>query len=210
MEKLEERCISYMAAVCEKNPDPTHDLLHVKRVVKVAKKLAQAENANLSVVVPAAYLHDCVYIAKTDARRNQASRLSADKSIEVLRDWNYPEKYFFQIHHAILAHSFSAGVVPETLEAKIVQDADRLDAIGAVGIMRCFGLSGLSLRPFYNDNDPFCTHRQANDQLNSLDHFFVKLLKLSEQLNTQAAKQEAVARVSTMQGFLRDLEAEIM
>ena len=64
MEKLEQLCDSYMSALCLQHPDPSHDILHVRRVVRIAKKLAEAEGADLDVVVPAAYLHDCVYISK--------------------------------------------------------------------------------------------------------------------------------------------------
>src|ERR1017187_3954154 len=142
MEKFENLFESYMSNLCDENPDPSHDILHVKRVVAIAKKLSLEENANLEVVVPAAYLHDCVYISKTDQRRSQASRISADRAIELLKDWKYSEELFPAIHHAISAHSFSANIPPETIEAQVVQDADRIDAMGAIGIFRCFAFSG--------------------------------------------------------------------
>lgn len=199
----------YMQKVCDDNPDPSHDIFHVQRVVALAKKLAQEENANLEIVVPAAYLHDCVYISKTDSRRTQASSLSADRALELLKSWNYPEEHLAQIHHAISAHSFSAQIPAETLEAQIVQDADRLDAMGATGIFRCFAFSGLAQRPLYSERDPFCKTRTPNDQSNTLDHFFTKLLRLPEKLNTQAAKKEGRRRLETMQSFLKALETEI-
>ncbi len=130
-----------MKQVCTENPDPSHDILHVERVVSVAKKLAREEGAKLEVVIPAAYLHDCVYISKTDARRSQASRISADHAMELLKGWNYPAEFLPAVHHAIAAHSFSAKIPPETIEAKVVQDADRLDAMGAVGLCEAFALT---------------------------------------------------------------------
>lgn len=129
-----------MNEACDENPDPSHDIHHVQRVVKLAKALAQKEGANLEIVVPAAYLHGCVYISKSDNRRKRSSMISADRALE-LAEWNYPAEFFPGIHHAILAHSFSANVPAQTLEAKVVQDADRLDAIGAIGIFRCFAFS---------------------------------------------------------------------
>lgn len=198
-----------MAELCAQNPDPSHDILHVNRVVQLAKKIAEAEGADLNVVVPAAYLHDCIYISKSDARRAQASQLSADKAIALLKEWNYPEKYFKSIHHAVMAHSFSAGVVAETLESKVVQDADRLDAIGAIGIARCFAFSGLANRAIYNEDDSFCEARAPDDKANTLDHFFIKLLKLNGKLHTNTARAEGEKRLQTMNFFLESLRTEI-
>lgn len=209
METFESLFENYMSKICNENPDPSHDILHVKRVVAIAKKLSLAEKADLEIVLPAAYLHDCIYISKTDQRRSQASRISADRAIELLRGWKYSEKLLPRIHHAISAHSFSARIFPETIEAKIVQDADRLDAMGAIGIFRCFAFSGLAQRPLYLAEDPFCKKRKPDDSSNTLDHFFTKLLHLQDRLNTDAAKQEGLKRLETMEFFLKSLENEL-
>lgn len=210
MEKFEALFKDYMVLVCELNPDPSHDIFHVERVVALAKKLAYEEGANLNIVVPAAYLHDCVYISKTDSRRSEASRLSAEKAVELLSQWAYPEEYYPSIQHAIAAHSFSAKIKPETIEAQIVQDADRLDAMGATGIFRCFAFSGLARRPLYFTPDPFCKSRAPDDQTNTLDHFFTKLLHLHDKLNTASAKAEGAKRLHTMKLFLESLERELI
>lgn len=180
MNRYEALFENFMREVCDQNPDSSHDILHVQRVVRVAQKFAVKENANLKIVVPAAYLHDCFYISKADPRRKLSSKISADKAIELLSEWGYPGEFFAGIHHAILAHSFSAGVLAETIEAKVVQDADRLDAMGAVGIFRAFAFSGLVRRPLYNPEDPFCETRTPDDQTNTLDHFFTKLIHLQD------------------------------
>ena len=200
---------NYMREVCDQNPDPSHDILHVQRVVRVARILAAEEGAKLDIAVPAAYLHDCVYISKADPRRKQSSQISADKAVELLRGWKYPEEFFAGIHHAILAHSFSAGIKAETIEAKVVQDADRLDAMGAVGIFRAFAFSGLVRRSLYNPEDPFCEVRKPDDQTNTLDHFFTKLLRLQEKLWTRSAKVEGEKRLKTMNVFLDSLRQEL-
>ena len=111
------------------NDDPAHDLLHIKRVVQTAKHLCILEKAKIEIVVPSAWFHDMVVIAKNDPRRSQASQLSADAAIDFLKKNNYPEMYFKEIAHAIESHSFSGGIPPTTIEAKIVQDADRLVAL---------------------------------------------------------------------------------
>src|SRR5580700_184411 len=112
--------------------DAAHDLAHVHRVVRNAVWLAQTEAAALEVVLPAAWLHDCVNVPKSSPERKQASRLAAAEAIRLLKAGGYPAVWHGGIAHAIEAHSFSAGIRPETAEAKIVQDADRLDALGSI------------------------------------------------------------------------------
>ena len=113
----------------QKSADSAHDTDHVQRVVINAEKFAQLENADLEIVIPAAWLHDCVAVSKDSSLRNQASKLSAEKAEQLLKEWNYPLENIDAIKHAIEAHSYSANIKPLTLEAKIVQDADRIDSI---------------------------------------------------------------------------------
>ena len=122
--------------------DAAHDRAHVERVVTTARQLAHREGAQMSLVVPAAWLHDCVSLAKDDPERDQASRRAADTAVRYLDRAGYPSDTHAAIRHAIEAHSYSAGIEAETAEARVVQDADRLDALGAVGIARCFLVGG--------------------------------------------------------------------
>ncbi|MDX9732044.1 MAG: hydrolase, partial [Bdellovibrionales bacterium] len=126
-----------------------------------------------------------------------------------LREISYPEKYLSEIAHAIEAQSFSGGIVAETLEAKIVQDADRLDGLGAIGIARCFVTAGLLRRPLYSQGDAFCEHREPSDREFTLDHFYQKLLRVAETLNTNAAKTEGARRAGIMRRYLADLRCEV-
>lgn len=205
IEKELEKKISGIASA----EDPAHDLLHFKRVVKVAKDICEKENAKAEVVIPAAWLHDFVIIPKNDSRRKQASQLSAEAAILFLKELSYPEKYFDEIAHAIAAHSFSANIETKTLEAKIVQDADRLDGLGAIGIARCFATAGLLKRLFYSEMDPFCESRAIDDQQFTVDHFFGKLFKTAETLKTEAGRAEGIKRVQVMKKYLTDLADEI-
>ena len=102
--------------------DPSHDQLHLKRVVKTAKYLAIQENANLDIVIPGAWLHDFVTIPKNSPLRKQASEISAVRAIDFLDQIDYPKQYHEAIAHCIRSHSFSANIHPETVEACIVQD----------------------------------------------------------------------------------------
>lgn len=190
--------------------DPAHDFLHFKRVVKSAESLCNLEMAKLEVVLPAAWFHDFINVPKNDPRRSEASRLSAKAAIQYLREIQYPEVYFAEIAHAIEAHSFSANIVANTIEAKIVQDADRLDGIGAIGIARCFATAGILKRPFYSEIDPFCKVREVNDGAFTIDHFYKKLFKTVEILQTKSAQIEGLRRIKIMKAFLTDLESEIL
>lgn len=190
--------------------DPAHDLLHFERVVALAKNICEKENGKWEVVVPAAWLHDIVIVPKNSPLRSQASRLSAENAVEFLRLIGYPGEFHDEIAHAIEGHSFSANLEIKTLEAKIVQDADRLDGLGAIGIARCFATAGLLKRVFYSFEDPFCEMRSPNDSQFTVDHFYKKLFKTAETLRTDAGKKEGQKRVEIMKAYLSALKSEII
>ncbi|MCM2281204.1 MAG: HD domain-containing protein [Bdellovibrionaceae bacterium] len=189
--------------------DPAHDVLHFQRVARTAAALCAAENANPEIVLPAAWLHDFVIIPKNDPRRSEASRLSAAAAIEYLASIGYPERHFSAIVHAIECHSFSANITPRTLEAKVVQDADRLDGLGAIGIARCFATAGLLQRAFYSSEDPFCRSREPDDAHFTIDHFYRKLFRTVETLQTDAGCREGQRRMQVMKGYLEQLAVEL-
>ena len=189
--------------------DPAHDINHIHRVVRSARQFAIMENAVMEVVIPAAWLHDCVSVAKDSPDRARASTLAAAQAKEYLREMTYPEQHHEAIGHAIAAHSFSAGITPLTLEARVVQDADRIDAIGAIGTARCMMVAGVMKSSLYAEQDPFCESREPDDRQYAVDHFFTKLFKLQDSFHTQAARAEAEKRVQFMRDFLAQLEQEI-
>jgi len=188
--------------------DPAHDIAHIKRVVTSGIELAEQEHADLAVVLPACWLHDCVNVDKKSPLRNQGSLLSADKAIEFLREINYPDHTFDAIHHAIAAHSFSANIETTTLEAKVVQDADRLDALGAIGLSRCLMLGATWGSQLYHPLDPFANNRDLDDKNYCIDHFYVKLKGLVNTMKTPSGLLEAQKRWDFMQQFLDQLAAE--
>jgi uncharacterized protein len=203
---LEERCVAALAA---QGGDVAHGLEHVRRVVRNARRLAAAEGARLEIVVPAAWLHDCVTVPKDSPQRAAASRLAAAQAVAWLRDWQWPEALLADIAHAIEAHSFTAGIAPRTPEAEVVQDADRLEAIGAVGLARCLMLGGALGRPLYAAADPFCARRAPDDRTATVDHFYTKLLQLEGSMQTASGRREARARTEFLKKFLAELEREI-
>lgn len=203
--KIQEKAKS----IGESYQDPSHDYLHIFRVVQNAIHLQKAEGGDLNIIIPAAFLHDFIFIEKNDPRRKEASLISADAAITFLKEIQYSEKYLAPIHHAIHAHSFSAQIQCASIEAKIVQDADRLDAIGAIGIARCFSLGGRTNRIFYNPADPTSQNRQLDDQKYTVDHFAVKLNQLVEQMNTTTAKKIAVQKTEFQLQYLSQFFSEI-
>ncbi len=171
----------------------------------MAARLAELERADPAIVIPAAWLHDLVDIPKSDPRRSQASRLSAGAAADWLAAAGYDPGLIPAIRHAIEAHSFSAGIAAATLEAQVVQDADRLDGIGAIGIARCFATAGALGRPFYEPGDPFAATRPPDDTTWTVDHFFVKLFRTAATLTTAAGRAEGSRRTPFMRDFLEQL-----
>ena len=204
--RLEALCERHLATL---DGDAAHDIDHVRRVVANARRLADAEGARLDVIVPAAWLHDCVVVAKDSPDRPRASRIAADAATRLLRGWGVAEARLPAIAHAIEAHSFSAGIPPQTHEAGVLRDADRLDAIGAIGIARCVMLGAQLGRPLYVAADPFCEHRDADDMASSIDHFYTKLLGLHTSFVTDAGRAEAARRTAVLRRYLDDLRHEI-
>lgn len=189
--------------------DAAHDLTHVRRVVANARRLAEACGADEAIVLPAAWLHDCVTVPKDSPQRSMASRLAAETAVIFLRAIHYPERYLEAISHAIAAHSFSAGIPPQTREAQVVQDADRLDALGAIGIARTLLLGGWMGKPLYDRDEPLPVTRAPDDRENVIDHFYVKLLGLAATMHTASARREGERRTRLMRLYLEELGREL-
>jgi uncharacterized protein len=189
--------------------DSAHDFEHVLRVYKNAQKICKKEKANEKLILSAALLHDIVSYRKSDKRSKLSSIESAKKSKQILKKYDFASDEIAIICDAIKDHSFSQNKTPSTIEGKILQDADRLDALGAIGIARVFATGGSLKRPFYNIDDPFCKTRIPDDKIWTVDHFFQKLLKLESMMNTKSGKIEAKKRTKVLTEFLNQLQQEI-
>ncbi|HHF3032899.1 HD domain-containing protein [Vibrio diabolicus] len=207
LSQIESQFLEFMQQ--EMQVDAAHDISHVQRVVNTAKKLAVEEGADLSIVLPAAYLHDCFTYPKDHPNRKQSSIIAAKKAVAFLESIDYPQQYHDAIAHTIEAHSFSANIRPNTLEAKVVQDADRLDALGAIGITRCIQVSTEFDAQLYDDKDIFAQQRELDDKQFTLDHFQTKLFKIAETMNTESARREAQKRKAFMQAYIEQLHDEV-
>ncbi len=189
--------------------DTAHDFNHIMRVYKNAQKLCKKEKVSKKLVLSAVLLHDIISYPKSDKRSKMSSLKSAEEAKKILKKLDFTAEEIQIVSDAIRDHSFSRGKNPQTLEGKILQDADRLDAIGAIGIARAFAVGGSEKRPFYNNEDPFCKTRTPEDKIWTLDHFYKKLLKLESLMNTNSAKIEAKKRTKVLKTFLSELKKEL-
>ncbi|RKT21383.1 uncharacterized protein B0G69_4766 [Paraburkholderia sp. RAU2J] len=191
------------------NGDGSHDSSHLQRVWKNAAAIHAKEGGDAQVLFASTLLHDCVAVEKNSPLRAQASRLSADKAAGVLKSLGWPAAKVEAAAHAIAAHSFSAGIAPATLEAKTLQDADRLDAIGMLGVARCFYVAGRLGRALYDPADPHALQRPLDDARYTLDHFRTKLLKLSSGFQTATGAHMAAVRHARLNRFVDEFAEEI-
>lgn len=189
--------------------DGAHDVWHLRRVWALAQQIAAVEGGDLEVIEAACFMHDIINPPKDSPDRKQAASLSAAHASQFLTAQCMAASQVNAVAHAIEAHSFSAGVTPRTVEAQVVQDADRLEALGALGIARCFNVSGQMDAALFHGGDPMAQDRALDDRAFALDHFEVKLLRVAETLNTATARGLAQKRVAFMKTFRTQLLAEI-
>lgn len=191
--------------------DGAHDLSHLMRVARNAKRIIAREGGESLVIIAASYLHDIISLPKNHPERKLSSMFSAEKAIEILSGHfpEFPSHLYDSVAHAILTHSYSASLTPETIEAKILQDADRLDALGAIGLARVFYIAGALQQKLFDDNDPFAIVRALDDKKFAIDHFQVKLLRLPEMMNTAEGKRIAIVNAGYLSDYLEKLAKEI-
>ncbi|WP_085992069.1 HD domain-containing protein [Oceanobacillus senegalensis] len=176
-----------------KNDVSGHDFYHMSRVAKNAVQIAAYEDADLFITEAAAWLHDV-----GDHKLFENPSKDIEKMNEFLRTLDISEEQISVINTIINEISFSKGKVPQSLEGKIVQDADRLDAIGAIGIARTFAYGGFHGQLIHHDEL----------KNTSVQHFYDKLLTLKDTMNTNKARAIAEDRHGFMETFLNQLDKE--
>ncbi|QDG51528.1 HD domain-containing protein [Persicimonas caeni] len=192
----------------------SHDFGHILRVLRNAARIRDGEaergaTVDWEALSAAAILHDVVDLPKDHPERHLASTKSADAAVEHYKSLEALAGRLDAVHHAIRAHSFSAGVPAESLEAQILCDADRLEAIGAFGIARVFYVNGELQRKICDMADPFADTRELDDLEYAVDHFYKKLLKLKERFYTPTGRQLAAKRHEFMETYLDQLADEV-
>ncbi|YCH32548.1 phosphohydrolase [Erwinia sp. D4-22] len=191
--------------------DKAHDIAHLRRVWQSAQRIMQGTDADPLVVMTACYFHDVVNLPKNHPQRHLASSKAAVETRRILNEDfpDFPVQLHNAVAHAVQAHSFSAGITPETLEARIVQDADRLESLGAIGLARVFYTSGALGRALFDSEDPLGRDRQLDDTSWTLDHFQKKLLRLPDTMQTVEGKRLAQHNVAFLVTYMAKLCAEL-
>jgi uncharacterized protein len=189
--------------------DGAHDLSHALRVARLAHRIAEEEGADGDVCVAAALLHDLVWVPKNHVDSPRTAELSAGQARSWCEALPGLAPKAAAVGEAILTHSFSGGGDADSLEARVVQDADRLEALGAVGIARVFATGASFGAGLWHPSDPWARSRDLDDKRYSLDHFPIKLLKLEGLLKTSTGRRLARERHELMVGFLAALRVEL-
>jgi len=198
-----------LAFLPEDSTDGSHDLSHIHRVWMNVRRLQDKEGGDLEALLAATLLHDCVAVEKNSPLRSQASTLSANKAASILQRMGWPAPRIELVAHAVQAHSFSAGVEPLTLEARILQDSDRLDAIGMIGVARCFYIAGRMGSALYDITNPTAIGRHYQDKRFTIEHFHTKLLSLASGFQTVEGARLAAVRHARLKDFLDGFMEEI-
>ncbi|RMQ45517.1 HD domain protein [Pseudomonas cichorii] len=192
-----------------KRIDGSHDISHLLRVWKNVCAIRDHEGGDQEILLAATLLHDCVSVEKDSPFRSSASRLAASRATDLLTEMGWNPTRIAAVAHAIEAHSFSAAIAPATLEARILQDADRLDALGMVGVARLFYVSGRMGSALYDPQDPHASERPYDDKRFAVDHFHTKLLHLADSFQTPTGSKMAQVRHARLQRCLDELMEEI-
>jgi len=195
----------------ELGDDESHDLFHFRRVFSLSITIAEKEHdvADRLVLLAAAYLHDIINPPKNSELRSKASALSADRAGEILYEERFPKEKISAVQHAIETHSFSAGIEPKTLEAKIIQDADRIESLGAIGLARTFYIAGRLGSRLFDPADLLADRRTLDDSKYAVDHFQTKLLKLPQLMKTAEGKRLATERAVILKTYMNQLIDEL-
>jgi len=195
------------------NTDPVHDFSHIERVYATAERLAKAEGADLEIVRAAALLHDADGTTPGSIVRKDHHLRSADIAQEVLEAEGWPEERIKAVQHCIRAHRFRDDrEPPQTIEAKCLFDADKLDVLGAIGAVRVVVYAALAGTPFYTEpSSQFIeTGKEMPGELHSAYHeYLFKLRKIEKKLYTSSARELAHARSRYLDEFFIQLIAEI-
>lgn len=190
--------------------DPAHGWEHVQRVYNLALRIAEEEEADQLITGLAALLHDVGRLVHRKGMHH--ALLSVEEARLILKEYPLTQEQVEAILHAIEAHSFSQGIEPRTIEARVLRDADRLDGLGAIGILR-WAITGTIKRKkstqTYHPEDPFGEWHQLDDRLYMLDHFYTKLLTLEQGMYTTTGRALAQQRTAYMRDYLQEFKIEL-
>ncbi|RZN84597.1 MAG: HD domain-containing protein [Winogradskyella sp.] len=211
MDKLIENTITFVKSEL-KNAEGGHDWFHIERVYKNTLLIAKSENIDLTIVSLAALLHDIADPKFHDGDETVGPRVAREFLFKQNVDSKIIEHVVAIIENMSFKNSLETGDKFTSPELEVVQDADRLDAIGAIGIARCFNYGGFKNRALYNPeiapNLNMSKEEYKVSDAPTINHFYEKLLLLKDKMNTKTGKQIASNRHNYMEGFLKQFYAE--
>ncbi|MFB6346216.1 MAG: HD domain-containing protein [bacterium] len=187
---------------------PSHDWYHVERVTRLAVDLADFENANTRVIEISALLHDIGRAREDRGDINNHAEWGAREAGQILAEFDLDDTFKEAVQHCIRSHRYSTSPAPETLEAKVLSDADNLDALGAVGIARTFAHSGEENRVLA-DPDNLPEEDTTSAGRTGLNHLAKKILSLKERMYTNTARLLASKRQEIVADFVNQMRSEI-
>lgn len=197
IKKIEKIAKSYF-----KNPVAGHDWFHVERVYRMAIKIGKQEKANMEILKPAALLHDIARKKEDTGKIECHAKEGSKMARKILKELDFTSDKIEKIAYAINVHRYKLQLKPTTLEAQILQDVDRLDALGAICIGRIFTYGGEHKRPMYDPRIPPQPNYTSN-AATSINHFFEKILKLKpETFNTKMTQKIAQQRYQFTKEFI--------
>jgi uncharacterized protein len=200
--------LARVKAHLEASADAAHDVHHALRVALWTLRCAEGQ-VEARVAIAAALCHDLVNLPKNHPDRSRASEYSSEAARALLATGRFSEEEVDAIAGAIRSHSFSRGETPTTALGRALQDADRLEAVGAIGILRAAAVGGSLGARLFHPEDPFARDRPLDDRAFVVDHFFTKLLGLHSTMTTPRGREEARLRTETMRRFLGELGSEL-
>jgi uncharacterized protein len=212
-ECLEETAVATVRQRAEKmfvQASGSHDWEHTLRVYHLCDRIGSVEGADMSVVKIAAYLHDIgrCYQDRVKGRVCHAEK-GAAQAVEVIGDIDLSEEQKKNICHSILCHRFRNGHVPGTIEAKVLFDADKLDAIGAVGVARAYQFAGEVGARLHNPNNNIANTRSYSEDDTGYREYMIKLRKIKDRIMTAEGRRMAAARHEFMTHFFRRFIEEV-
>lgn len=189
--------------------DPAHDLAHCLRVALWAIELGRPLGVDPREAIAAALMHDIVNVPKDHPDRHRASELSADAARAELPAFGFAADAVDRIADAVRDHSYSRGATPTGALGQALQDADRLEALGALGLFRCISTGARMGARYFHEDDPWARDRPLDDRAFSIDHFFKKLLLLPDTMLTDGGRIEARRRAAFLQATIAAVAHEL-
>lgn len=200
--------VAWARATEEDHGDAAHDVEHLLRVALWCARIG-GDAVDPEEAVAAALLHDVINVPKDSPHRATASALCADEARRVLAGAGFGAEAVARMAEAVEDHSYSRGATPRSALGRALQDADRLEALGALGIMRTFSTGARMGARYTHPDDPWAEARSLDDVAFSVDHFFRKLLGLADTMCTEAGRAEGQRRTAHMRDFLHQLAEEL-